>query len=67
MYVKYALPSLFNYESKGIALEQARYQEIAMKSLAIVLGEYHEGDKILNTGGRLSRRFNVFSETIRRL
>ncbi len=35
------------YESKGFVLEQARYQEIANEiAHAIVLGEYHEGEKI---------------------
>jgi len=47
-------------------LEQARYQEIANEiAHAIVLGEYHEGDKI-HGRSTLAGRFNVSPETIRR-
>jgi len=47
-------------------LEQARYQEIASAiAHAIVLGEYHEGDKI-HGRSTLAGRFNVSPETIRR-
>jgi K+/H+ antiporter YhaU regulatory subunit KhtT len=47
-------------------LEQARYQEIANEiAHAIVLGEYHKGDKI-HGRSTLAGRFNVSPETIRR-
>lgn len=47
-------------------MEQARYQEIANEiAHAIVLGEYHEGDKI-HGRSTLAGRFNVSPETIRR-
>jgi len=47
-------------------LEQARYQEIANAiAYSIVLGEYHEGDKI-HGRSTLAGRFNVSPETIRR-
>lgn len=47
-------------------MEQARYQEIANDiAHAIVLGEYHEGDKI-HGRSTLAGRFNVSPETIRR-
>ena len=47
-------------------MEQARYQEIASAiAHAIVLGEYHEGDKI-HGRSTLAGRFNVSPETIRR-
>lgn len=53
-------------ESKGINLEQARYQEIANEiAHSVVLGEYHEGDKI-HGRSTLAGRFNVSPETIRR-
>jgi len=45
---------------------EARYQEIANEiAHAIVLGEYHEGDKI-HGRSTLAGRFNVSPETIRR-
>lgn len=47
-------------------MEQARYQEIANAiAYSIVLGEYHEGDKI-HGRSTLAGRFNVSPETIRR-
>ncbi len=47
-------------------MEQARYQEIANEiAHSIVLGEYHEGDKI-HGRSTLAGRFNVSPETIRR-
>lgn len=47
-------------------MEQARYQEIANEiAHAIVLGVYHEGDKI-HGRSTLAGRFNVSPETIRR-
>jgi K+/H+ antiporter YhaU regulatory subunit KhtT len=47
-------------------LEQAKYQEIANEiAHSIVLGEYHEGDKI-HGRSTLAGRFNVSPETIRR-
>lgn len=47
-------------------MEQARYQEIANEiAHAVVLGEYHEGDKI-HGRSTLAGRFNVSPETIRR-
>ncbi len=47
-------------------MEQARYQEIANQiAYAIVVGEYHEGDKI-HGRSTLAGRFNVSPETIRR-
>lgn len=47
-------------------MEQARYQEIANDiAYSIVLGEYHEGDKI-HGRSTLAGRFNVSPETIRR-
>ncbi|UWG98178.1 GntR family transcriptional regulator [Dehalobacter sp. DCM] len=47
-------------------MEQARYQEIAYEiAHAVVLGEYHEGDKI-HGRSTLAGRFNVSPETIRR-
>ena len=47
-------------------MEQARYQEIANSiAYSIVLGEYHEGDKI-HGRSTLAGRFNVSPETIRR-
>lgn len=47
-------------------MEQARYQEIANAiAYAIVLGEYHEGEKI-HGRSTLAGRFNVSPETIRR-
>lgn len=53
-------------ESKGFVLEQARYQEIANEiAHAIVLGEFHEGDKI-HGRSTLAGRFTVSPETIRR-
>lgn len=47
-------------------MEQAKYQEIANEiAHSIVLGEYHEGDKI-HGRSTLAGRFNVSPETIRR-
>lgn len=47
-------------------MEQAKYQEIALEiAHSIVLGEYHEGDKI-HGRSTLAGRFNVSPETIRR-
>jgi len=47
-------------------LEQARYQEIANEiAHSIVMGEYHEGDKV-HGRSTLAGRFNVSPETIRR-
>jgi Transcriptional regulators len=47
-------------------LDQARYQEIAMDiAHAIMMGEYHEGEKILGRS-TLAGRYNVSPETIRR-
>ncbi|HHV64686.1 MAG TPA: GntR family transcriptional regulator [Peptococcaceae bacterium] len=47
-------------------MEQARYQEIAKEiAHAIVLGEFHEGEKI-HGRSTLAGRFNVSPETIRR-
>lgn len=47
-------------------MEQARYQEIAKDiAHAIVLGEYHEGEKI-HGRSTLAGRFNVSPETVRR-
>lgn len=47
-------------------MEQARYQEIASEiAHAIILGEYHEGDKV-HGRSTLAGRFNVSPETIRR-
>jgi len=47
-------------------LEQARYQEIANEiAHAIVMGEYHQGEKI-HGRSTLAGRFNVSPETIRR-
>ncbi|KUO63104.1 MAG: transcriptional regulator [Gracilibacter sp. BRH_c7a] len=47
-------------------MEQARYQEIANSiAYSIVLGEYHEGEKI-HGRSTLAGRFNVSPETIRR-
>lgn len=47
-------------------MEQARYQEIALDlAHAIVMGEYHEGEKI-HGRSTLAGRFNVSPETIRR-
>jgi len=49
-----------------LILEQARYQEIANEiAHAIVLGKYHEGDKI-HGRSTLAGRFNVSPETVRR-
>ncbi len=47
-------------------LEQARYQEIALDlAHAVVMGEFHEGEKI-HGRSTLAGRFNVSPETIRR-
>lgn len=47
-------------------LEQARYQEIAIDiAHAIMMGEYHEGEKI-HGRSTLAGRYNVSPETIRR-
>lgn len=47
-------------------MEQARYQEIAIDiAHAIMMGEYHEGEKI-HGRSTLAGRFNVSPETIRR-
>jgi len=48
------------------ALEQARYQEIAIDiAHAVMMGEYHEGEKI-HGRSTLAGRYNVSPETIRR-
>jgi K+/H+ antiporter YhaU regulatory subunit KhtT len=47
-------------------LEQARYQEIAIDiAHAIMMGEYHEGEKI-HGRSTLAGRYNVSPETVRR-
>jgi K+/H+ antiporter YhaU regulatory subunit KhtT len=47
-------------------LDQARYQEIAIDiAHAIMMGEYHEGEKI-HGRSTLAGRYNVSPETIRR-
>ncbi len=47
-------------------MEQARYQEIALDlAHAVVMGEFHEGEKI-HGRSTLAGRFNVSPETIRR-
>ncbi|WP_088185897.1 TrkA C-terminal domain-containing protein [Desulfosporosinus sp. FKA] len=47
-------------------MEQARYQEIAMDiAHAIMMGEYHEGEKI-HGRSTLAGRYNVSPETVRR-
>jgi K+/H+ antiporter YhaU regulatory subunit KhtT len=47
-------------------LEQARYQEIAVDiAHAIMMGEYHEGEKI-HGRSTLAGRYNVSPETVRR-
>lgn len=47
-------------------MEQARYQEIAMDiAHAIMMGEFHEGEKI-HGRSTLAGRYNVSPETIRR-
>ncbi|WP_407313381.1 TrkA C-terminal domain-containing protein [Desulfosporosinus sp. SB140] len=47
-------------------MEQARYQEIAIDiAHAIMMGEYHEGEKI-HGRSTLAGRYNVSPETIRR-
>ena len=47
-------------------LDHARYQEIAIDiAHAIMMGEYHEGEKILGRS-TLAGRYNVSPETIRR-
>lgn len=47
-------------------MEQARYQEIAIDiAHAILMGEYHEGEKI-HGRSTLAGRYNVSPETIRR-
>ncbi|KLU65090.1 DNA-binding transcriptional repressor ExuR [Desulfosporosinus acididurans] len=47
-------------------MEQARYQEIAIDiAHAIMMGEYHEGEKI-HGRSTLAGRYNVSPETVRR-